>query len=158
MCQKKTKWIRKEGKILSHTRERIYCFICCILFLFCGFLFYLFFNQTAYISRFVLGLFPSSFFSGTQISSGRFYVLAVSFGADFFWAVALPFAVQGIFLLRGRRQLLLLFCTAFGVLVEVFQAIGVIHGTFDLLDILIYFIGTVSAVGILCLFSKKGKV
>ena len=83
--------------------------------------------------------------------------LLTSFGADLCWSLALPLALQGALLLRGRRVWMLLLSVGVGAFYETLQGFGLVPGTYDPLDYVVYAAGAFLAVCLIRIFKKKNE-
>ena len=79
--------------------------------------------------------------------------LLKGYGADFLWATSFALIIQAILWLRKKSIWYLLFCSVLGIFYELLQFLKITNGTADMLDILIYVIG--SAFGIIILLGGK---
>lgn len=70
---------------------------------------------------------------------------------DFLWAYALCFALS----MFCKYYYACIISSMFGVLWEVFQKFGLVRGTFDYFDILMYITASIIAVLILLLFNRR---
>ena len=86
------------------------------------------------------------------------YTFLKDYGADFLWAISFTFVVQSILMLKAKSVYWLLFTTLLGVAVEVMQLFGIINGTFDLYDILAYFLGSLISVIIIKIGGKRNEI
>jgi len=111
-----------------------------LLFLLTGGSVYLIFNRTAFFWSLIPWI-RDSLPPPLSYAEGLPYLL-VCHGADFFWALSLPLAVEAVLDLRGRRVFLLMLCFFAGAVPELLQGVGIISGTFDFADLAAFFIGT----------------
>ena len=68
------------------------------------------------------------------------------YGADFCWAFAFAFALQGLLRLKGRKRFLLFGASLLGILFEGMQALRLAPGTADPLDAAVYTAAAAAAV------------
>lgn len=108
-----------------------------------GTLLYLFLNKEAYVSKLILTI-----VSVKDINYKSNIVLKIlkNYGADFLWSVSFAFVVQMILWLRKRRVILLIFCSLLGIVYELMQCSGVISGTADIVDVIVYILGSLFAI------------
>lgn len=75
--------------------------------------------------------------------------LISSFGADLLWSMSFTFIIQSILELKNKTVWFLLICSILGCLYEFLQYLGLAHGTADILDVVIYIVGTCISVVII---------
>ena len=89
-----------------------------------GLIFYLLLNEDAFVSKIVLR----------------------NFGADFLWSVSFTMIIQIILWLDKKKTFFLLFCSLLGIIYELMQCFGVAAGTADILDMIVYVMGSLFAI------------
>lgn len=118
-----------------HCQEVKY-FILGFLALFLGLLIYLFLRPNTHISRFLLSFFSidvPNVFSVIDNSFFKFYLV------DYLWAFGFSCWLKCIFVEKPNGTLWCMFIVSFvGIAYEVMQYLGVISGTGDVLDCLLY--------------------
>ena len=65
-----------------------------------------------------------------------------NYGPDFLWSVAFTIAIQVILSLRKEKIHMLLLCCVLGVLYEIMQLLHLVNGTADIIDVIVYFLGS----------------
>ena len=115
-----------------------------------GLCLYLLLNRDAFITKIINSVvaLPDVVFSDTFALK-----LLKGYGADFLWATSFALIIQAILWLRKKSIWYLLFCSVLGIFYELLQFLKITNGTADMLDILIYVIG--SAFGIIILLGGK---
>ena len=121
--------------------KKIQYLLLSVLFLLFGTAIYVFLNPDIYFFHRFL---PETTTDFSDSLFGIRYFLRC-YGADFCWAVSFTFIIQIIMQFRKQQLFWLLFCPVLGILVEIFQALHWMYGTYDISDIIIYFSGTVTA-------------
>lgn len=86
------------------------------------------------------------------------YTFVKDYGADLLWAISFTFVVQSILMLNSKSVYWLLFTTMLGAAVEVMQLFGIINGTFDLYDILVYFLGSLITIIIIKIGGNRNEI
>ena len=124
--------------MIGSTRTRILFYgLNIALPLFFGLYLYLTLRADAYISLFICKFIPLPDFPFVSFPEWAIAFLR-NFASDMLWAYSLGFSVMLIMGYSQRKTLFALcLCVGFEVLMEVLQKIGVFHGTFDFLDILL---------------------
>lgn len=125
--------------------KRFYCFLISIISLVIGLVVYVFVNHNTYLSEYILPLGNCPYIS----INPTIYTLIISFWADFMWAFALPFAIQGCLDLKKKEIPSLIICAILGFVVEIMQKLNFLKGTFDYYDLLVYFIATLLSIFII---------
>ena len=135
--------------------KRKHCIILAVISLCLGLCIYLFVNQSTYI----YSMLPVELrFQQINCDNSILYTFLKDYGADFLWAISFTFVVQSILMLKAKSVYWLLFTTLLGVAVEVMQLFGIINGTFDLYDILAYFLGSLISVIIIKIGGKRNEI
>ncbi|MBQ8928260.1 MAG: hypothetical protein IJ055_08330 [Oscillospiraceae bacterium] len=104
---------------------------------------YLTMNQDTELFRSLLGGYAIPVFSTGHALLDR---LLICYGADFFWAASFVFAIQSIVQVPYTRAVLLMLCSVLGTVTEVLQKVHLFRGTYDVLDIVVFFMGTIFSV------------
>ena len=131
-------------------KKKILLALISFLLLLVGLLLYMVFNRDTYVSSFIVMRIP---FSINYHPTGVISDILRGYGADFLWTSALTIAVQAILYLKKSTIWLLLFCSSLGVLFELLQFLKVTNGTADVIDVIIYVMG--SAFGIIMILGGK---
>ena len=115
-----------------------------------GLCLYLLLNRDAFITKIINSVvaLPDVVLSDTFALK-----LLKGYGADFLWATSFALIIQAILWLRKKSIWYLLFCSVLGIFYELLQFLKITNGTADMLDILIYVIG--SPFGIIILLGGK---
>lgn len=118
-----------------------------------GLFIYLIYDADTYVTGFFHSLFGKS--KGIYIRDGITRQIIRNYLADGCWAYALTFSVM-FFMEKKESNLIIggLVCFAFSLLMEVCQNSRIIHGTFDVFDIVIEAVFIVLA---LTIIKKEGK-
>lgn len=69
-----------------------------------------------------------------------------SYLADYLWAVSFTMIIQSIMDLKREWICLLLLCPLLGVFFEVMQYLNWVSGTSDILDVLVYYLGSLTVI------------
>lgn len=69
-----------------------------------------------------------------------------SYLADYLWAVSFTMIIQSIMDLKREWICLLLLCPLLGVIFEVMQYLNWMSGTSDILDVLVYYLGSLTVI------------
>jgi len=69
-----------------------------------------------------------------------------SYLADYLWAVSFTMIIQSIMDLKREWICLLLLCPLLGVIFEVMQYLNWVSGTSDILDVLVYYLGSLTVI------------
>ena len=108
-----------------------------------GLIFYLLLNEDAFVSKIVFDIIPIQSFSE---SNNAFVKVLRNFGADFLWSVSFTMIIQIILWLDKKKTFFLLFCSLLGIIYELMQCFGVAAGTADILDMIVYVMGSLFAI------------
>ena len=117
---------------------------CLALFmLLLGLVLYLFLNREAYISKVIYDIVPikSSFFS-----DNIFVKILRNYGADLLWSASFTMIIQTILLCDKKRSYFLILSSLLGVFYELMQRFGITTGTADIVDVIVYIIGSLLAI------------
>ncbi len=123
--------------------KKIKLMIFSISALFLGLLLYLLFNKDAFISKSILRIIPIPTISRRDIV--LINVLR-NYGADFLWSVAFTMTVQIIVWTKKKKTIFLLFGCLLGVVYELMQCFGLTPGTADIVDVIVYILGSLFAI------------
>ena len=133
------------NSILEKAKQKKIALICLAISVVClafGLLPYLFVRTSGtYIS-----LFFDLFFDFEKIplnKNGFFYQVITQFFSDCCWAFAMPFFLFAFTGGRLPKKFYFLTMPIIGSVLEVFQFLGIIDGVGDVIDVLIYFIGSI---------------
>lgn len=107
-----------------------------------GLFLYLLFNDKAYISRVLSELIPIQTIKKQSLA----IIILSSFGADLFWSMSFTMIVQFIVWFKKRKTYLLCVCSLLGIVYELMQCFGIVPGTADVLDGIIYILGSLFAI------------
>ncbi len=126
---------------MNKKKESIYYILVAFISLFMGFLLYVLFRPTTYISSYIFTYFPmlrtNYAFLFPRMRYFTYYL------ADFLWALSLSCGLHAIFLPKKRGSL---YCTItvflLGSSYELLQHLDVISGTGDIADIMLYVLGS----------------
>ena len=109
-----------------------------------GAIIYFVFRPDTYISDFFRNVFVLPTLS---VSPGWFSDFLRNFACDVLWAYALMIAVFAVSKKSDKRLIVTaVLCIAFEIAIELCQNIGIISGTFDVLDVIFEIIATIVAV------------
>ena len=138
-------------------RRKVVVLIISIVLLVLGLLLYLLLNREAFVSRILLKIIPIQIeFSeniGTKILRG--------YGADFLWSVSFTMIIHLIIWTEKKSLGFLLFCSLLGILYEIMQCFGITTGTADIVDVIVYILGSLFAILIIQggkLYEEKSDV
>lgn len=123
-----------------------------ILFLLIGISVYLFFQQE---SRFLSPWLSFLNIRKIDIENPTLRLLVCDHLADFCWSSAFVFFVQSVLVLNKKQAVYLLSCCGLGAAFELMQYFGIVSGTADILDMLAYFLGALTAVMIIITLKSK---
>lgn len=137
---------------MNKSRKK-YCLLS-IVFLVLGISLYFMFNRNALVVRNVCSVLNIEVenqirFVGSDLIS--------SFGADFLWSMSFTFMIQCILELKNKKIWFLIFSSILGCLYEFLQYLGLVYGTADILDVVIYIVGTCISVIIIRLGGIKDE-
>lgn len=83
-------------------------------------------------------------------------LLISSFLADYLWAMSFTVFIQSIVNLRRKQIYLLLLCPLLGIVFEIMQFHNWAKGTSDILDVVVYYLGSLTVI-IIEIFFQGGK-
>ena len=135
--------------------KRKHCIIIAAISSCLGLCVYLLFNQTTYIYSFFFFFLR---FQQITVDNDVLDMLLKNYCADLLWAISFTFVVQSILMLKPPKVYLLLFTTVLGVAIEIMQLFSIINGTFDLFDILVYFLGSLISIIIIKIGGKRNEI
>lgn len=127
----------------NQKNKRIVLMILGVLFLIVGLLLYILFNQNAYISKTICRLFmiPHITYEHNILT-----MLITYYGADLLWSVSFCLIVQLILFIKKRKTILLVICSVLGITYEIMQCFGLAAGTADIVDVIVYILGSLVAI------------
>lgn len=108
-----------------------------------GLILYLLLNKDAIISKVMHNYFS---IKSTYYSDNVLIILLRNYGADLLWSASFTLIVQSIILFDKKRSYLLLLSNLLGVIYELMQRFGIATGTADILDVIVYIIGSLLAI------------
>ena len=114
-------------------------FFCLII----GFLIYLFFNQNTPISSWMQYI---NIHENKLSLDNLLITMITNFGADFLWSLSFTIIVQFILWLQKKHTFYLIFCSALGAIYELMQCFGLANGTADIIDVIVYTLGSLFAI------------
>ncbi len=123
-------------------KKRVILLVISIVLLVLGLLLYLLLNSEAYISKALLKIIPIQTYYGDSLSIN----LLKSFGADFLWSVSFTLIIQSIVWVDKKKTITLILCSLLGVIYEIMQCFGVTSGTADIVDVIVYMLGSLLAI------------
>lgn len=123
-------------------KKKVTLLIISVFMLFLGLLLYLFLNREAYISKLLLAYIPIK----PIISSNPLISILKSFGADFLWSTSFTMIIQLIIWVEKKKTFLLILCSLLGIAYELMQCFGIITGTADIVDGIVYVLGSILAI------------
>ncbi|MCR5327748.1 MAG: hypothetical protein K6E12_02680 [Saccharofermentans sp.] len=131
-------------------KKKAILLIISVIMLILGLLLYLLLNRDAYVSKVLLEIIP------IQINTGNSFVLTIlrSFGADFLWSVSFTLVIQLIVWTEKKKTVFLVFCSLLGIVFELMQRFGIAPGTADIVDGIVYILGSLLAI----LIIRGGKL
>ena len=129
--------LRVEEKAMKK-RHKFICILICLFSLTCGFLSYVFFRPDTYFHVCVKEIvnIPESNSDGLVTYIFKYYF------SDFAWAFSLTVSLSLIHSLKDSAVISFLF----GVIWEIMQKMKIVKGTFDVVDILVYFIAVIISI------------
>ena len=135
-----------------NAQKRYRCFYCCniIVPLALGLAIYVLSGADVYIAKYIRQF--------LHIENAIVLIVPTirNYGADFLWSYALVFAVDGVLHDVGKHDLLsLIICLSFAVLIELFQKINLISGTFDPMDIFVELVAIAIALQLIKYFEEE---
>lgn len=136
--------------------NRLFYVILCIIFLIIGGSLYLIYRENAYITiLFDRFLFLESMGKIADVFENDFFKF---YFPDFLWGLSLNFGLFSIFLPKLKGALWCsLIAFLYGMLWETMQKQGVLSGTGDLIDILMYLLASVFAMLIFIMRRKENE-
>lgn len=131
-------------------KKKAILLIISVIMLILGLLLYLLLNRDAYVSKVLLEIIP------IQTNTGNSFVLTIlrSFGADFLWSVSFTLVIQLIVWTEKKKTIFLVFCSLLGIVFELMQRFGIAPGTADIVDGIVYILGSLLAI----LIIRGGKL
>ena len=136
-------------RVRSKRTKRIKLIYISVFLLLLGLSLYLLFNRSAFVAEVI-----SSIITLPDVSpSGLAAVLLRNYGADLLWSVSFTFTIQAILWLKRDNLLFLQVCCLLGVVYELLQFIGIANGTPDIVDLIVYIVG--SAFGIIIIIGGE---
>ena len=111
-----------------------------------GLIFYLLLNEDAFVSKIVFDIIP---IKSICKSNNDFVKVLRNFGADLLWSISFTMIIQIILWLDKKKTFFLVFCSLLGIIYELMQCFGVAAGTADILDMIVYVMGSLLAIVII---------
>lgn len=132
--------------------KRIYLILISFFLILFGLLIYLFFNKNTLITQLI-----TIFVKIPQVNyeDGLLIKIVRNYGADFLWASSFTVIIQSILFLQKKMIWWLLLCALLGVTYEIAQYFGIVNGTPDIVDILVYLLGTLFGIIIIRRFCNE---
>ena len=90
-----------------------------------------------------------------EANAGDGFVIRIlrGYGADLLWSVSFTLIIQIIAWAERKRLMWLVLCSLLGVVYELLQFFNLTTGTADLMDVIVYILGSLTAI----LIIKGGK-
>ena len=108
-----------------------------------GLALYLLFNRDAFVSKSLLSIIP---IPTVRCHDNALVYILRNFGADFLWSVSFTMAIQVIVWKEKKKTILLLFGSFLGIFYELMQWFGLTSGTADIIDAIVYILGSLFAI------------
>lgn len=142
---RKLRKCKKSPKGTEMRKKRAILIIISFLMLILGLLLYLLLNSKAYISKVLLQIIP------IQINTNDGLVISIlrGYGADLLWSASFTLIIQFIVWLKRKRTIYLVFCSLLGIVYELMQCFGITTGTADIVDGIVYILGSILAIVII---------
>jgi len=144
-------------KPFGHSCKKAFYILNTLIPLLLGFGIYIAFRPDAIISKYTYALFG---ILPLSISLPYKWLQAVicGFSCDFLWAYSLTFVVGMIVGYTKRNRItVFLICLLFEVLIEILQLVGFIHGTFDIIDIIVELLAIFLALVLITKYEEYAK-
>ncbi|MBQ8605840.1 MAG: hypothetical protein IJ408_03810 [Clostridia bacterium] len=130
--------------------SRIKMFLICFASLCLGSAVYILSRPDVYISKFVLQMLNVKEYTGIFPSFVSFYI------PDFLWATSLCSGLFAVYPLKAKKSLIWGIITfLYGALWEFFQAVSIVSGTADIIDVILYLTAAVVVVAINYYLKKR---
>lgn len=123
-------------------KKKVILLIICLAMLILGLLLYLLLNSKAYVSQILLQIIPIQTINEDSLVIG----ILRGYGADLLWSASFTLIIQFIVWLKKKRTILLVFCSFLGIVYELMQCFGITTGTADIVDGIVYLLGSILAI------------
>ena len=126
-------------------KKKVILLIISLAMLVLGLLLYLLLNSKAYVSQILLQIIPIQTINEDSLVIG----ILRGYGADLLWSASFTLIIQFIVWLKKKRTILLVFCSLLGIVYELMQCFGIVPGTADIVDGIVYILGSLLAIFII---------
>lgn len=123
-------------------KKKVILLIISLAMLVLGLLLYLLLNNKAYVSQILLQIIPIQTINEDSLVIG----ILRGYGADLLWSASFTLIIQFIVWLKKKRTILLVFCSLLGIVYELMQCFGIVPGTADIVDGIVYILGSLLAI------------
>ena len=123
-------------------KKKVILLIISLAMLVLGLLLYLLLNRKAYVSQILLQIIPIQTINEDSLVIG----ILRGYGADLLWSASFTLIIQFIVWLKKKRTILLVFCSLLGIVYELMQCFGIVPGTADIVDGIVYILGSLLAI------------
>ena len=123
-------------------KKKVILLIISLAMLILGLLLYLLLNSKAYVSQILLQIIPIQTINEDSLVIG----ILRGYGADLLWSASFTLIIQFIVWLKKKRTILLVFCSLLGIAYELMQCFGITPGTADIVDGIVYILGSLLAI------------
>lgn len=122
-----------------------------------GLIVYLILKPSAYVSELIIDIFGLRQLN-IQTSDNWFLSIIRNYLCDFLWAFSLTAAISLLYYdNRFRSAISVLICLIVGIIIELMQLLGVISGTFDIVDLIVQSIGSILSIIISKIYLRGNK-
>lgn len=123
-------------------KKKVILLIISLAMLLLGLLLYLLLNSKAYISNILLQIIPIR----TITKDSLVISILRGYGADLLWSASFTLIIQFIVWAEKKKTIFLVFCSLLGIVYELMQCFGITTGTADIVDGIVYILGSVLAI------------
>ena len=123
-------------------KKKVILLIISLAMLVLGLLLYLLLNNKAYVSQILLQIIPIQTINEDSLVIG----ILRGYGADLLWSASFTLIIQFIVWLKKKRTIILVFCSLLGIVYELMQCFGITTGTADIVDGIVYLLGSILAI------------
>ena len=123
-------------------KKKVILLIISLAMLLLGLLLYLLLNSKAYISSVLLQIIPIR----TITKDSLVISILRGYGADLLWSASFTLIIQFIVWVEKKKTIFLVFCSLLGIVYELMQCFGITTGTADIVDGIVYILGSVLAI------------
>lgn len=123
-------------------KKKVILLIISLAMLILGLLLYLLLNSKAYVSQILLQIIPIQTINEDSLVIG----ILRGYGADLLWSASFTLIIQFIVWAEKKKTIYLVFCSLLGIVYELMQYFGITTGMADIVDGIVYILGSVLAI------------